>query len=158
MEEKKKYRIIIAGGRHFQDYETLRENVESVFEKYGIVMGDAEIISGHAAGVDQLGERFAKENGILCTVFPANWSKYGRSAGFRRNVAMVNYAAEAEHPLVIAFWDGESHGTGFTIQKAREKGIPVEIFYYTSGKDAESLSAPNEKPNENPANQESVIN
>ena len=97
-------------------------------------MGDAEIISGHAAGVDQLGERFAKENGIRCTVFPANWSKYGRSAGFRRNVAMVKYAAEAEHPLVIVFWDGESHGTGFTIQKAREKEIPVEIFYYTSGR------------------------
>ena len=157
MEEKKKYRNIIAGGRHFRDYETLREQVESVFEKYGIVMGDAEIINDHAAGVDQLGKGFAKENGIRCTVFSANWSEYGRSAGFRRNAAMVGYAAEAEKPLVIAFWNGESHGTGFTIQKAREKGIPVEIFYYMSGKDAEPITALNEKPNENPANQESVI-
>lgn len=156
MEEKKKCRIIIAGGRNYRDYENLRKQVRSVFEKYGIDKEEAEIISGHAAGVDQLGERFAEENGILCTIFPANWSKYGRSAGFRRNVAMVNYAAEAEHPLLVSFWDGESHGTGFTIQKAREKGIPVEIFYYASVKEEKPLSAPNENPNENLANQESI--
>ena len=143
MEEKKNFRVIIAGGRHFQDYDMLREQVMSSFEKHGVGMEDAEIISGHATGADQLGERFAQENGILCTIFPANWSKYGRSAGFRRNVAMVNYAAEAAHPLVIAFWNGKSRGTGFTIQKAREIGIPVEIFYHISEKGAEPLSAPN---------------
>ena len=94
MEEKKKCRIIIAGGRNYRDYETLRKQVRSVFEKYGIDKEEAEIISGHAAGVDRLGERFAEENGILCTIFPANWSKYGRSAGFRRNVAMLNHSAK----------------------------------------------------------------
>ena len=143
MEEKKKFRVIIAGGRHFLDYKMLHEQVEAVFKKHGVVKEDAEIVSGHAAGADQLGERFAQENGIVCKVFPANWHKYGRSAGFRRNIAMVNYVAEAEHPLVIAFWNGESHGTGFTIQKARETGIPVEIFYHISEKGAEPLSAPN---------------
>ena len=148
MEEKKKCRIIIAGGRNYRDYETLRKQVRSVFEKYEIINEEAEIISGHAAGVDQLGERFAEENGILCTIFPANWSKYGRSAGFRRNVAMVNYAAEAQRPFVIAFWNGESHGTGFTIRKAREKGIPVEIFYHALSKEAEQPLALNEQPNE----------
>ena len=148
MEEKKKCRIIIAGGRHFQDYDMLRAQVMSVFEKNGVVMEDTEIVSGHATGADQLGERFAQENGLLCTIFPANWSRYGRSAGFRRNVAMVNYAAEAQRPFVIAFWNGESHGTGFTIRKAREKGIPVEIFYHASSKEAKQPSTLNEQPNE----------
>lgn len=156
MEEKKKCRIIIAGGRRFEDYETLCKQVKSVFEKYEIVNEETEIISGHAVGVDRLGERFAEENGIFCTIFPANWSKYGRSAGFRRNVAMVNYAAEAEHPLVIAFWDGESHGTGFTIRKAREKGIPVEIVYYSSLQEAEQPSALTKQPKEVLSNQESI--
>ena len=126
------YRIIIAGGRHFSDYVTFQLFVQGCFEKYGIQKDQAEIISGHCQGVDQMGERYAKENGIPCSIFPAQWSKYGRSAGFRRNVGMVNYASEAEHPLVIAFWNGQSHGTGFTIQKAREKGIQVEEYLYQS--------------------------
>ena len=108
--------------------------MEAVFEKHGVVKEDAEIISGHASGADQLGERFARENGIPCRSFPANWNKYGRAAGFRRNASMVHYAAEAEHPLLIAFWNAESHGTGFTVKKAREKEIPVEIFYHKEEK------------------------
>ena len=126
------FRIIIAGGRHFSDYETFRRFVQEAFEKHGIQRDQAEIISGHCPGVDQMGEQFAKENGMPCSVFPAHWSKYGRSAGFRRNVGMVNYASEAENSLVIAFWNGQSHGTEFTIQKAREKGIPVEVYLYQS--------------------------
>ena len=32
--------------------------------------------------------------------------------------------------MVIAFWDGESHGTSNTINQARKMGKEVKIFYF----------------------------
>ena len=52
------FRIIIAGGRHFNDYETFRRFVQEAFEKHGIQRDQAEIISGHCPGVDQMGGQY----------------------------------------------------------------------------------------------------
>jgi uncharacterized phage-like protein YoqJ len=41
----------------------------------------------------------------------------------RRNQALVNKADR-----LVAFWDGQSSGTGMTIDLARKAGIPVEII------------------------------
>lgn len=64
------------------------------------------IISGGAKGADTLGEKFAKEYNKELIVFKPNWDKYGKSAGFKRNVDIIN-----ECDYCAIFWDGQSHGT-----------------------------------------------
>ena len=118
-------RIIVAGGRTFFDYGLLKECLDEILPMHENV----ELVSGHANGADTLGEQYAKEHGLPCSLFPAEWSKYGSCAGFIRNSQMLEYAAK-EKPLVVAFWNGESYGTKDTIDKAKEMGITCYVFGY----------------------------
>jgi len=93
-------RCIIAGSRTITDYATVIEAI--IKSGFGIT----EIVSGTARGVDSLGEQYALENNIPIKKFPANWDKYGKSAGYRRNAEMAEYADSA-----IILWDGVSKGT-----------------------------------------------
>ena len=117
-----KKRIVVCGGRNFTDvkrcYDVLDHTINGETE--------IEIVSGHAKGADAFAEAYAKEKGIELTVFPADWARYGRAAGPMRNKEMLDYAQEA-NPLVIAFWDGKSKGTGHMIGIAQKRGVEVRI-------------------------------
>lgn len=117
------FRIIICGGRDFSNYPLLRNKCIYFLSKKR--KEDIVIICGKANGADTLGEKFAKENNYKIEYFPANWEKYGKSAGFIRNKEMIDIA-----DAVIAFWNGESKGTENTISLAKEKNIPLRIVYY----------------------------
>ena len=116
-------RIIVAGGRTFQDYDLLKKTLDEILP----MCENAEIISGHAKGADTLGEQYAKEHNLPCCIFPAEWKKHGTRAGFIRNSQMLEYAFK-ERPFVVAFWNGNSHGTKDTIDKAIKMGIPCYVF------------------------------
>ena len=118
------YRVIIAGGREFQDYALLKEKCEYYLQNK-LQSDNVIIVSGHASGADALGERFAEEHGLQCEIHPADWGKYGRSAGPIRNAEM----AEVSDAL-IAFWDGQSRGTLSMINLARKMGLQVAICRY----------------------------
>ncbi len=114
-------KIIIAGGRDFDDYDLLRESCDYLLKN----QTEVEIISGCANGADKLGEKYAEERGYKITKFPANWNKFGKSAGFKRNIEMSEYA-----DALIAFWDSESKGTSHMINQARNKNLKVRIVNY----------------------------
>ena len=122
------YRVIIAGTRTFNDYNLLKESCEYLLresmEKQQII-----IVSGHARGTDTMGERFAKEHGLPCEYYPANWQIHGRAAGPIRNKEMANNA-----DALIAFWDGHSRGTRSMINLARKMGLQVAICRYDKQK------------------------
>lgn len=119
----RKQRIIVAGSRHFTDY-SMVENVLLDYLKDN--PGGIEIISGTAKGADLLGERFASTYGYPIARFPANWTRYGKSAGPIRNKEMAEYAAK-EHGVLFAFWNGESRGTKSMIDIARQHGLEIHI-------------------------------
>ena len=81
------------------------------------------IISGGARGMDTVAEQYADQHGIQKQIFLPEYEKYGRSAPLRRNDEMV-----ARADLVIAVWDGVSRGTKYTIDRAKEKNIPVILI------------------------------
>ncbi|MBR6562911.1 MAG: hypothetical protein IKK70_03120 [Clostridia bacterium] len=81
------------------------------------------IISGGARGVDTLAERYADEHGIEKLILLPQYELYGKNAPLIRNKAIVEHA-----DLVIAFWDGSSHGTRFTIDYAKGRKIPCRIY------------------------------
>ena len=128
--QKVRSRIIVCGGRHFDDYPRLTAEINGVVQSLGLQMNEMEIISGHCAGTDQLGERYAEEHEVDCKVFPAEWKKYGRAAGPIRNSQMIDYAAESLMPVVVAFVSLKSKGTMDTVNKARKKGFKVFIIPY----------------------------
>ena len=54
---------------------------------------------------------------------PADWNKYGKSAGYKRNEEMANIADAA---LVI--WDGESRGSKHMIDIAKKQKLQVYVY------------------------------
>ena len=108
-------KVIIAGSRTIDDYEAVCRAVENSGFK------PTEIVSGGARGVDRLGERWAKEHGVPVKKFSAEWDKYGRSAGYKRNRQMAEYA-----DALVVLWDGKSPGTKHMIDIAIELGLPVD--------------------------------
>ena len=103
-------RVIIAGGRDFNNYPLLFEKCNNIL----ISQTNIEIVSGCAKGADVLGEKYAKEHNYPIKQFPANWDKFGKSAGYKRNEEMANYAN-----ALIAFWDKRSIGTKHMIDLAK---------------------------------------
>jgi len=128
----KTIRIIIAGGRKFNDYEMLKRTMLKFIRKLHdhIDFHDIEIISGGARGTDQLGERFAKEFSHRLKIFQADWDLDGKRAGYIRNNVMLKYAKEAYHSVLVAFWDGKSKGTKNMIDIARKTLDTVDIIFY----------------------------
>ena len=120
-------RIIVAGGRDFDNYILLSETMDSVLERYTV--SEVSIVSGCCQGADTLGERYAKEHGIPVVRFPADWQAYGKAAGPIRNRKMAEYASEGEGVLV-AFWDGGSRGTASMIRLAEKYGLKTKIITY----------------------------
>ena len=120
------YRVIIAGGRYFYNYQLLKERcdfyLQSKKRSHNVI-----IVSGHASGADSLGEQYANEEGFDTQLFPADWNKHGKAAGPIRNAEMAEVA-----DALIAFWDGKSRGTANMIQLAKDKGLKVAIVYYQS--------------------------
>ena len=123
-------KVIIAGTRDFNDYAFLKKNVDYFLQGINPNSEEIEIVSGNARGADKLGERYAKEHNLPVKLFPANWDKYGKRAGYLRNQEMANYS-----DVLIAFWDEKSKGTKHMIDIAKKQDLTVIVvgYVYKSG-------------------------
>jgi hypothetical protein len=122
--ELREFRLIVAGGRDFVDYALLEKSLMAIAE--GDLKNRAvSIVSGMARGADSLAVEFAKKHNVKLYEFPANWAKYGKTAGFKRNQQM---AEEADG--LLAFWDGQSLGTADMISLMEYLDKPVTIVRY----------------------------
>ena len=117
-------RLIIAGGRDFTDLVFLRQSMSFFVDIYD---DDpvTEVVCGMARGADLAGRLWARQQNIAVKEFPANWDKYGRSAGSIRNGVMGDYADQA-----VIFWDGKSRGTKHMVDYMGAVKKPVFIFNY----------------------------
>lgn len=115
------FKVIICGTRTFSDYSLLKNKCDFYLSRKSKVT----IISGCAKGADVLGEQYARENDFELLLYPADWDRFGKSAGYKRNQEMAKTADG-----VIAFWDGVSRGTQHMINIAKEKNIRVIVVRY----------------------------
>lgn len=107
-------KVIVAGSRSINDYRLVERAIaDSGFEI-------TEIVSGCAKGVDTLAIRYAETNQIPLTKMYADWDRFKKAAGYRRNADMAAYA-----DALIAIWDGESKGTVHMVNLAKERGLKV---------------------------------
>lgn len=111
-------RIVIAGCRSYENYEEAKKYIDYcityIKEEYTLIF-----VSGGCKGADFLGERYAQENGYKIERYLAQWDKYGRSAGPKRNEKMAQIA-----DYIICFWDGKSKGTMSMIRCAKQFNKP----------------------------------
>ncbi len=138
----RKFRVIICGGRTELNYVIASSYLHDIFHALGIE--NAEIVSGGCKGADKIGERFAQENSLDVIQFLPEWHKYGKAAGIKRNMEMVDYIKDYADSIVIAFWNGESRGTKSTITQARKLNIPVYIIDYSNRVLADSIKINND--------------
>lgn len=119
-------KVIVAGGRDFDDYEMMSRKLSELFNNDKQFTGHlVKIISGMADGADTLALRYADENRLPKIMMPACWQYDKRRAGFLRNEDMLSIA-----DALVAFWNGESHGTKHMIEISKDKGIPIWVFEY----------------------------
>lgn len=113
-------KLIIAGGRDFNNYQVLN----TIVSVYSNVI--SEVVCGDARGADSLGADWAYHNNIPVKHFPAEWEKYGKAAGYIRNAEIGEYA-----DALIAFWNGHSTGTKHMIKTMKINKKPYLVFDYT---------------------------
>jgi hypothetical protein len=88
---------------------------------------DLIIVGDNSQGpysVDQITRSWCKNNSIPFEVHYANWGKYGKPAGPRRNQEMVDRNPD----FVLAFPYKESRGTRNCASLARKAKIKVYLF------------------------------
>lgn len=120
-------RTIIAGSRSINDIKDIEDAVK--LSGFNIT----SVVSGCASGADYFGEKWAKNNKIKLVLFPADWKRYGKSAGYKRNVEMAKNA-----DALIAIWDGSSKGTKHMIDIATSKQL--QVFVYRTDKENEKAT------------------
>ena len=108
--------LIIAGARTFTDYQFLCQVLTP--DRHRI----AQVLTGGARGAEQLGYRWAWKHTVQHQLFRAEWERFGKSAGVRRN----HQLAQAGDVLVV-FGDGPSPGTAHLIQCMQALGKPVVV-------------------------------
>jgi hypothetical protein len=137
-------RVLVCGGRDFGHFNTtgpipFKQTVG--YKQYEFLKGYLDtrlnpnqeplpptgtfIIAGGARGADRAAIDWAVVNWVPFQEYPANWEKYGKRAGYLRNVQMLE---EGKPDLVIAFPGGK--GTAMMINLAKGAGVPVEIVTY----------------------------
>ena len=142
------YRIIIAGGRDFGDYDHLEIALDShlaglkpVLLITGVTMLEYEHMVKRAKdrkekllGADYLAWQYALARNLPMRGVAADWDRLGKAAGPIRNRAMGQLAISGpggeKAAYLIAFWDRKSPGTRDMIAQAEACDIKTMKEYY----------------------------
>ena len=122
-------RVLVCGGRNFSDRNYLFAFLDELCKKRGWTAEPDEfgnylprvfIIAGKAKGADTFAVDWAVVNWCDFQEYPAEWDKYGKSAGYKRNTQML---VEGKPDIVVAFKGGA--GTAMMKDIASKAGVEV---------------------------------
>ena len=106
-------RLLVCGGRDFQAGDVFFQAMEALpFEP-------SLIIQGGARGADTLAKNWAYQKGVHCAEIRAMWHIHHKSAGMKRNRAMLQLRPD----YVLAMPGG--NGTDSMCDLATKQGVPV---------------------------------
>lgn len=117
-------KALICGGRDFSDRQTMYSTLGIIQTLEGLF---SEVIHGGAKGADTIAGNWAEATGLMTTVFPADWERYGKGAGPIRNQQMLD---EGQPDLVVAYPTGLlslSRGTRNMVTKAIIERVPLLV-------------------------------
>ena len=117
------YRVLVTGSRDWDAEESLRQALIAAAFR-GRQERDLIVVHGACpTGADVMANTWAKDYGFPAERHPADWTGYGKSAGFIRNAEMVALGAD----LCLAFYKqgAGNKGTDHCASLAEKAGIPV---------------------------------
>lgn len=117
------HRILITGSRDWDDEQAIVGALWGYTDDFPeLTAEDFTLVSGACpTGADRIAEEAAERAGMPIERHPAQWDRYGKSAGFRRNAELVDRGAD----VCLAFIRGESRGASMTADLAEKAGIEV---------------------------------
>jgi YspA, cpYpsA-related SLOG family len=122
------YRVLVTGSRDWEDQATVEHALDDLLARHGtltLVHGAARKGADSMAHNWGLNRRHASSYGaVTIEPYPADWDRYGRAAGLRRNAEMVALGAD----VVLAFIKDGSRGASHCAGLAEKAGIPVRRF------------------------------
>ncbi len=80
------------------------------------------IVSGGEKGADTFAKKYAIKNNIPIVEYLPQYDKYGRQAPIMRNIQIVDNC-----DFLLAFWNGTSRGTKFTVDYANKRKVPYKV-------------------------------
>lgn len=110
-------RVLVTGGRDFDDIEMIISVLDALHAQHGFTV----LIHGDANGADRLCGQWAENRSVAVQACPADWKRYGRGAGPVRNRQMSDERPE----LLVAFPGGK--GTADMVRVAAKAGITVIV-------------------------------
>lgn len=113
-------RTLVCGGRKFKNVDLLANSLNDIHQSRGPI---THLIEGEAPGADLMARAWAILHRIPVLPYPAEWGRYGKEAGFKRNRQMIE---EGKPDLVVAFPGGR--GTRSMISIAKIAGVEVIEF------------------------------
>jgi len=117
-------RVLICGGRHYEDGETVHHELIRFNWRNPISV----IIHGGVPGAGAAAEAWARRNGVFVVRYPPNWERFGKRGERIRNNFML---ADCRPDRVIAFPGGSD--TADLVAKASAAGI--QVIYAPSRRD-----------------------
>jgi len=119
--------IICISGERYTSY--FKERIEVLLKEYNANYDNIKCIFGDCSGVDSDALEICKKLNIMYEIYKPEWSKYGKSAGPKRNKKMVD-VLDKNKDVILAFHRdiSSSKGTLNTINLAKNKGVKVILY------------------------------
>ena len=117
--------VIVAGGRDFSDWKMLYQVMDAQRSLARLDKEKIVVLSSTERGAAKLGESWAKKRKLKIKKYLADWDKYGKSAGYRRNAEMVK---DADYSIV--FWDGKAKYIGRLIDLLEDREVGLTMIMY----------------------------
>lgn len=127
-------KILVCGGRDFNDYTLLRDTLYEIVnsrnlnyptDKYGNTLPNVTIVHGGAKGADDLADQWAVANWCPVEEYKADWDTHKKAAGPIRNAKMLK---ESKPDLVVAFPTKASKGTWHMVKIAKAAGVETIVI------------------------------
>lgn len=119
-------KILVCGSRHWIH----RLPIEWQLRR--LAPGDIVVHGHHWEGADAITDTIAVELGLVVRRYQANWKKFGRVAGPKRNQEMIDKEHLPKEPIEVCLAFAENfaaaHGTSDMRRRAMVAGIRVESF------------------------------
>ena len=114
------FRLLVTGSRTWHDIRAIELALAAVLARHpeGVLL----VHGACPRGADAIAAAYAARTpGYQVEAHPADWRRYGRAAGYRRNAEMIAQGADG----CAAFIRGGSPGSTSAVRLARAAGIPA---------------------------------
>ena len=115
-----RFRLLVTGSRTWDYPRTIGQVLAVILARHpeGVVL----VHGACPCGADAIAAAYAaRTSGYQIEAHPADWRRYGRAAGHRRNAEMITLGADG----CVAFIRAASPGSTATVRLAQAAGIPI---------------------------------